>query len=101
MDYELRIESAPQCLRDLCQGDVGCIADGLELGRGAAKQYLANDALQNESCTPDDPPKSCFFSCADALKSTCSSESETYEIFLRTAMKDQEIIFPARMLRKG
>lgn len=76
---ETDVANAPQCLKDFCDFDTGCIIDGLTLGKGAAEEYLQNDAASNNTCTPS-PPKTCYYSCADALQTTCDSWAGLYSI---------------------
>lgn len=77
--FQSTIEAAPQCLIDLCAGDIGCLIDGVTLGIGAAKSYLRNPAINVVECSPSEP-KPCYFSCADALQTLCVAESGLYEI---------------------
>ncbi len=78
-DLAADIANAPQCLKDICEGSIGCLVDGITLGRGAADEYLQNSAVNFATCVPG-PTKSCYFSCADALATTCITDPGTYTI---------------------
>jgi hypothetical protein len=78
---ETDVENAPQCLKDFCDLDTDSIIDGLTLmGKGATEEYLLNDSVSNNTCTPSPSPKLCYFSCADALETTCDSSAGLYSI---------------------
>lgn len=54
--FESSVTSAPTWLIDICGDDIGCIIDGLNLGPGAAADYLVQLASfpTSESCILDE-----------------------------------------------
>jgi hypothetical protein len=75
---ENALENPDQCLVDACGSNQQCILDGVALGRAGVDNFKNIEASQR-LCFPR-TEKSCYFSCADALATTCDSTPGLYEI---------------------
>jgi hypothetical protein len=80
--YDSTVEDAlaspPQCLVDACGSNQQCILNGIVLGRAGVDNFR-NVEAGPRICVPR-APKSCYFSCADALATTCDTASGRYRI---------------------
>jgi hypothetical protein len=72
------LASPPQCLVDACGSNQQCILDGIVLGRAGVDNFR-NVEAGPRTCIPR-APKSCYFSCADALATTCDTAPGRYRI---------------------
>lgn len=92
---EAALASPPQCVVDACgPDDQECILEGIALGRAGIEN--AKNVKGATLCLPRSA-KACYFSCADALASTCDATSGLYKICANesgpstTVYCDQEI----------
>jgi von Willebrand factor type D domain len=75
---ETVLASPPQCLVDSCgQDNQECILEGIAMGRAGVEN--ARNVKDASLCLPR-LAKACYFSCANALASTCDATSGLYKI---------------------
>jgi von Willebrand factor type D domain/Fibrinogen beta and gamma chains, C-terminal globular domain len=85
---ETELANPPQCLIDICGSDLQCLIDGIALGRAGVENLRT--VQDSQLCYPR-ASKSCYFSCADALATTCDATPGLYTICPHTNAVPQTV----------